>query len=55
MFRRRGLKLNAGKSKAMVLTGEEGIECEAYIDGTCLERVLEFKYLGCVFGRIRQT
>ena len=26
--RRRGLKVNAGKSKIMVLNGEEGLECE---------------------------
>ena len=26
--RRRGLKVNAGKSKLMVLDGEEGLECE---------------------------
>ena len=25
---RRGLKVNAGKSKVMVLNGEEGLECE---------------------------
>ena len=25
--RRRGLKVNAGKSKVMVLNGEEGLEC----------------------------
>ena len=49
---RRGLKVNAGKSKVMVLGGEEGLECEVCIDGIRLERVSEFKYLGC-FGRIR--
>ena len=26
--RRRVLKVNAGKNKAMILTGEEGLECE---------------------------
>ena len=26
--RRRGLKVNAGKSKVMLLGGEEGLECE---------------------------
>ena len=46
--RRRGLKVNAGKNKVMVLGGEEGLECEVCIDGICLEHVLEFKYLGCV-------
>ena len=48
VFRRRGLKINAGKSKVMVLGREEGLECEVYVDGTCLEHVSEFKYLGCV-------
>ena len=28
MCKRRGLKVNAGKSKVMVLNGEEGLECE---------------------------
>ena len=26
--RRRGLKFNAGKSKVMVMNGEEGLECQ---------------------------
>ena len=30
---RRGLKVNAGKSKAMVLGGEEGLECEVCANG----------------------
>ena len=30
--RRRGLKVNAGKSKVMVLGGEEGLECEVCVD-----------------------
>ena len=42
---RRGLKVNAGKSKVMVLNGEEGLECEVHIDGIRLEHVSEFKYL----------
>ena len=45
---RRGLKINAGKSKVMVMNGEEGLECEVHVDGFCLEHVSEFKYLGCV-------
>ena len=49
VYRRRGLKVNAGKSKGMVLNGEEGLECEVYIDGIHLEHVSKFKYLGC-FG-----
>ena len=31
--RRRGLKVNAGKSKVMVLGGEEGLECEVWVEG----------------------
>ena len=31
--RRRYLKVNAGKSKVMVLGGEEGLECEVCVDG----------------------
>ena len=45
---RRGLKVNEDKGKVMVLGGEEGFECEVYVDGICLEHVSEFKYLGCV-------
>ena len=48
VYRRRGLKANPGKSKAMVMNGEEGLECEVYVDGIRLEYVSEFKYLGCV-------
>ena len=49
---RTDLKINVGKSKEMVLDGEEGLECEVCIDRMQLEWVLEFKYLGC-FGGIR--
>ena len=31
--RRRGLKVNAGKSKVIVMNGEEGLECEVHVDG----------------------
>ena len=41
--RKRGLKINAGKSKVMVMNGEEGLEREAR-----LEHVPEFRYLECV-------
>ena len=49
---RRGLKVNAGKSKVMVLNGEEGLECEVQVDWIRLEHVSEFKYLEC-FERTR--
>ena len=50
--RRRGLRVNAGKSKVMVLNGEEGLACEVHIDGIHLEHVLEFKYLGCFLDEL---
>ena len=31
--RRRGLKVNAGKSKVIVLNREEGLECKVHVDG----------------------
>ena len=37
--RRRGPKVNGGKSKVMVLNGEEGLESEVYVDGIRLECV----------------
>ena len=46
--RRRGLNVNEGKSKLMVLNGEERLECEVCVDGIRLEQVFKFKYLGCV-------
>ena len=45
---RRSLKVNAGKSKVMVLNGEEALECEIYKDNMQLEHMLELKYLGYV-------
>ena len=32
MCRRRGLKFNAGKSKVMLLGGEEGLVCEVCVN-----------------------
>ena len=49
MCRRRGLKINAAKSKLMVLSGVKGLECEVNVDGERLEHVSEFKYLECVW------
>ena len=46
--RRRGLKVNAGESKVIVLNGEEGLESEIHVDGIRLEHVSELKYLWCV-------
>ena len=33
----------------MVLSVEEGLECQVYVDGIHLEYISEFKYLGCFF------
>ena len=43
---RRFLKVSTGKSTMMVLDGEEGLECEVYVDGMQLEHVSELKHLG---------
>ena len=43
-----GLKVNAGKSKVMVLNGEERLKREVYVDRIRLEHVSEFKYLRCL-------
>ena len=48
MCRRRGLKVNAGKSRVMVLSGEEGLECEVCVYWVRLDHAFQFKYLGCV-------
>ena len=37
--RRRGLEANAGKSKVMMLNGEEGLGCEIRVDRMYLEYV----------------
>ena len=42
------MKVNAGKSKVMVLNGEETLECEVHVDGIRLEQIF-----GVCFGRIR--
>ena len=46
--RRRGLKVNAGKSKVMVINREVGLEGEVQVHGFCLKHVFKFIYLGCV-------
>ena len=48
LCRRRGLKVIAGRSKEMVLNGEEALKCKVHEDGICLVHVSEFKYLGSV-------
>ena len=49
VYRRRGPKVNAGKSKGMIFNGEEGLEYEVHIDGIHLEHVSEFRMC---FGQI---
>ena len=46
--RRRGLKVNANKSKVMLLGGEEGLGCEICADPA---QESEFRYLKCVLNR----
>ena len=46
--RRRRLKVHAGKSKVMVVNGEEGLEYEVHEDEVCLEHISKFQYLGSV-------
>ena len=48
LYRRRGLKVNVGNTKVMVMNGEEGLEYEAHGDRFRLGYVWEFKYLWCV-------
>ena len=40
--RRKGLKVNAGNSKVILLGEEEGLECEVCVDGIRLEHVSQF-------------
>ena len=51
VFRRRGLKVTAGKGKVMVLGREEGLECKVCVYRIGLEHISEFKYLGCVLDK----
>ena len=44
--RRRGLRVNAGGSRGMVLSGDEGLECEVHVDAVCLEHVSSLNVLG---------
>ena len=53
MCRRRGPKVNVGKSKMIVLNEEDWLEYEVHVDGIRLEHVSEFKYWGVCFRRTR--
>ena len=50
VYRRRGVKVNASKSKMVMLCGEGGLECEICVEEMRLEHVLEFKYLRYVLN-----
>ena len=52
VYRRRDLKVNAGKNKVMILNAKEGLECEVSVDWIQLEHMSEFKYLGCVLDEL---
>ena len=54
VFRRRGLKVNAGKSNVMVIKGEEEFECEVHVDWIHLEHASEFKYWGMFWKKQEQ-
>ena len=43
--KRRVLKVNADKSKVMLLGEEERLECKIHVDGARLKQVSELKYL----------
>ena len=45
------MKINAVKSKVMVLSGEERLEYEVYVDWIRLEHASKFKHLGYVLDK----
>ena len=55
VYRKRGLKVNAGKNKVILLNGEEELECEVRVDWIRLQHVSEFKYLGVFWTNQVQT
>ena len=50
--KRRGMKVNAVKSKVMVIDSKEGLECEVHVDVVHLEHVSDFKYLRCALDEV---
>ena len=46
--RKRGLKVNAGNTKVMVMNGEERLKCKVHVDRIHLKHVSKFKFLGCI-------
>ena len=48
-------RINADKSKVMVMYGGEGLKCEVHVDEIPLEHVSEFKYLVCVLDECTRT
>ena len=47
VYRKRYLKVNANKSKVMVLGDKKGLECEVNRNGRRLEQMSKLKYLRC--------
>ena len=45
------MKFNAGKSKVIVLGGEEGLESEVCVEGVLLAHVSKFKCMGYVLDK----
>ena len=45
-MRKRGLKVNAGKSKKRVSNGEEGLDCKVHVDEIFLEHVSNLNIWG---------
>ena len=43
----RKVKVNADKSKVMVLGGKKGLKCEVCVNGAQLDQVSVFRYFGC--------
>ena len=50
--RRRGLKVNADKSKVMALNGEEGLECEVCVDERKFNSYFVIRNFKFIFGRL---
>ena len=53
LCRRRGLKVNANKSKVMVMNREEGLECEVHVDWGSFRTFIRIQIFGMCFGRSR--
>ena len=52
LCRRRELKVNAGKSKVIIMNGEEGLECEVQVGAIHLDfrACIQIQIFGICFG-----